>query len=472
MPNPPSPIVARTAATIQRFSMLPSGSRVLVAVSGGPDSVCLLSILHELTNQFNITLHVAHLDHGFRGEESAEDARFVSELAAKLELPATIDLFDVPAYCRERGLSAPEGAREVRYDFLERTAKAIDAAIIATGHTADDQAETFLMRLLRGAGPEGLASIPPKRGNIIRPLLEITRADIMRYLAESKLEYRTDSSNAKPIYTRNRVRLELVPVLKQFNPRIVETLANETSILRDEDAVLSALSNDVAARILEVGQDSTSVRLADFNALLQGLRRRVLKLAVAAAGFGTTVLSRAEIESALDFLAHAQTGKHLQLSSGIVIEREYERFVVTGRPDRQERLHQITIPGITNATEFGVTVDAAVTDSNNIPRAEANNLWQAKFDYDKMTPRIVLRNRRTGDWFCPAGMHGARKKLQDYFTDEKVPRLTRDGVPLLCSGDDIVWVVGHRADDRFLAGPATKRVLSIAIVPLEVNREM
>jgi tRNA(Ile)-lysidine synthase len=178
--------------------MLDPGDRVVIAVSGGPDSVCLLSVLHSLAKDLDLTLHVAHLDHMFRGKESADEALFVEGLAKKFNITATIEKMDVPAFCRDRGLSAQAGAREVRYGFLANVAETVGAARIATGHTAADQAETFLMRLVRGAGVSGLSAIPPKRGNIIRPLIEATREDVLGYLQSAGLD-RVDPSNAGPV---------------------------------------------------------------------------------------------------------------------------------------------------------------------------------------------------------------------------------------------------------------------------------
>jgi len=229
--------LGKVRRTIEKHSMLSPGDLVVVAVSGGPDSVCLLSVLNAFARELDLSLHVAHLDHMFRGAASAEEAAFVADLAKDLGIPATVERFDVPAFCRERGLSPQEGARKVRYGFLKQVAHDAEAARIATGHTADDQAETFLMRLVRGAGVSGLSAIPPVRDNIIRPLIDVTREAVLEHLRSTHREFRTDPTNAKPLYARNRFRQEVLPVLKRFNPRIVETLAREAALLRETGCV-------------------------------------------------------------------------------------------------------------------------------------------------------------------------------------------------------------------------------------------
>jgi tRNA(Ile)-lysidine synthase len=454
-------MLTKIKETIKKYRMLSPGDRVLVAVSGGPDSVCLLSVLRELAEDLDLTLHIAHLDHMFRGKESADEALFVGEFVNTFGIPATIEKFDVPVYCLERGLSPQEGARNVRYDFLQRVAKTIDASRIATGHTADDQAETFLMRLLRGAGASGLSAIPAVRGNIVRPLIEITRAEVLEYLNDTGLSFVTDPSNTKPVYTRNRVRLEIIPALKGFNPRIVETLAAEAALLRDEDEAIEFHCTLLADGILERTANDLFIKRIEFSALPIAFRRRLLKRALDLAGVESARLSQVQIDEALAFMASAQTGRNMDLPLGLTIGREYDRFVLSARSRTDHFSYPISISGVTVIPELFLAVETSITDRLPLEPEDKNYIWQALLDYDKIGPLLTFRNRRPGDWFCPAGMGGKRKKLQDYFVDEKVPRRKRDTVPLLCSGENILWVAGLRTDDRFLPGPNTHRCLML-----------
>jgi tRNA(Ile)-lysidine synthase len=456
-------LLTKVKETIRKYALLNSGDRVLVAVSGGPDSVCLLGVLQTLVKDLDLTLHVAHLDHMFRGKESANEALFVSELAKKFGIPTTNEKVDVPAYCRERGLSPQEGAREVRYDFLKRVAKTTDSSHIATGHTANDQAETFLMRLIRGAGASGLSAIPPLRENIIRPLIDITREEVLDYLKITGLAFVTDPSNTKPVYTRNRIRMEVLPVLQRFNPRIVTTLAAAAGQLRDEDEAVEGYCTTLADSILVQKENTVFVKRNEFNTLPPAFRRRLLKKASDLAGVESSGLSRIQIDEAIMFMAAARTGRTMNLLARLTIGREYDRFVISAQSGTDDFSHEIMIPGVTVISELRMEIETLVTDRLTDEQEDINYVWQALFDYDKIGSVLTLRSRYPGDWFCPTGMSGRSKKIQDYFVDEKVPRRKRDRVPLLCSGEDILWIVGLRTDERRLPGPATKRVLVVRV---------
>jgi tRNA(Ile)-lysidine synthase len=460
-------LLTKVKKTIQKNAMLGPGDRIVVAVSGGPDSVCLLFVLHALSRQLGISLLVAHLDHMFRGKESADEALFVGQLAEKLVVPAVIERLDVPAFCRERGLSSQEGARSVRYGFLRQVASDAGASRIATGHTADDQAETFLLRLVRGAGVSGLSAIPPVRDNIIRPLIEVTREEVIEYLKVNDLEFKTDSSNEKRVYARNRVRLDVLPVLKSFNPRIVETLAREAALLRDEDEAVEAYLGAIAESACLRKDDTLSVKRDAFETLPAAFRRRLLRKIVDLAGLEAQALPLARTNEAISFMAAAQTGRAMNLH-GLTITREYDRFVFSAGAAAAGFSHTLTVPGITEIPGPGLTIEAMLLEAREAQAGDPNYRWQALFDYDKIGPPVMLRSRCPGDRFFPAGMGGRSKKIQDYLVDEKVPRRKRDAIPLLCSGEDILWVVGHRTDERFLAGPGTKHFL---FVQVRKNRE-
>jgi tRNA(Ile)-lysidine synthase len=464
-------LINRIKKTINKYALLNTGDHVVVAVSGGPDSVCLLSVLNDIAKDFNLSLHVAHLDHMFRGRESAAEAEFVSALAGKFALPATIRAIDVPAYCRERGLSVQAGAREVRYDFLSRVAKESGASRIATGHTANDQAETVIMRLMRGSGLSSLSAIPPRRGIIIRPLLEATRDDVLGYLRSRGLDFVSDSSNEKQLYTRNRIRSVLLPVLARFNPRIVQTLAAEAAILKDEDEAADACLQNITGGVMEQVGGRVLLQRGPFGALHRAFKRRLLIKAVHAATSGSVTLSFAQVDEALEFMARAQTGKSMHVQAGLTIGREYDAFIVAFPEKRESFSYPLAVPGVTSIPDLALTVETTVrigteqasAGAHPEDAAQENYLWQALFDYDKIVGNIAVRNRLPGDWFCPSGMKGKHKKLQDFLVDARVAQSRRDAIPLLVSGEDIFWVAGLRSDDRFLPGPETTRLLVVRI---------
>lgn len=449
--------------SIAKHHLFSPGDRVVVAVSGGPDSVCLLDALRDLSAGLDLELHIAHMDHLFRGEESAEDARFVAGLAAKLNIPATIRRFDVPRYCGERGCSSQEGGRTVRYGFLQQVAHDTGANRIATGHTADDQAETFLMRLLRGAGVSGLSAIPPARDNIVRPLLEVTREQVLEHLRARGLSFRTDPSNEQPVYQRNRVRMEALPVLKTFNPRIIETLARTASLLRDEDEALDAHLRSILDQAAARTGDTVTLKRDPFDVLHMAFRRRLFRMAVDLTDADASALSFGQIDDAIAFMLTARTGRALSLPDQLVLSREYDHFVFTTHAAPPPFSRDLPVPGTAYVPEAGWEFHTEVAGSGRPEPEETNYRWQARFDYDKIRPLLTVRSRRPGDRFHPSGMAGSSKKLQDFFVDEKVPRRKRDTIPLLCSEDDILWVVGLRTDERFLAGPETKKQLVVTV---------
>ena len=458
-------LIAKVKDTIRKYDMVDRGDRVVVAVSGGPDSVCLLSVLHAMANELDLTLHVAHLDHRFRGQESAEDARFVDKLAKGLGIAATIESRDVPAYCAERGLSAQAGAREMRYTFLQQCAKATGARRIALGHTANDQAETLLMRLIRGAGISGLSAIPPVRENIIRPFIAMTRDEVLAYLQRRKIDYRTDPSNQKLIYTRNRIRHEVLPVLERFNPRIVEALSAEADMLRDENDAIEAMLPEIMQQVIRREGDDVHIRRERFLDLLPALRRRVLRQALElAAGDDAVDQSWVRTEEALGFMGEAQSGRSMEVPGGLLLQREYDDLVIRAQAQEMVFCVPLAVPGETAATAAGLAIEAVTLDTPPDPGADGGNyLWQAVFDYDKISLPLYLRNRRPGDRFCPAGMDGRSKKLQDYFVDEKVPRVRRNAAPLLATELDVIWIIGMRTDGRFLPGSGTSKFLRVTI---------
>jgi tRNA(Ile)-lysidine synthase len=462
-------LIAKVKETIKKYRMLDRGDKVVVAVSGGPDSVCLLSVLHALANDLELTLHVAHLDHRFRLAESAADALFVAGLAKDLGIAATSESRDVPAYCAERGLSAQAGAREVRYAFLQQCAKAAGARRIAVGHTANDQAETLLMRLVRGAGISGLSAIPPVRENIIRPLIGTTRNEVLAYLREQGIDFRTDPSNEKPLYTRNRVRHEMLPVLERFNPRIIETLAAEAVLLRDENEAVEAMLPATLQKILSTKGEAVRIGREEFGRLLPALRRRVLRRALElVAGDDAVDLSWIRTGEALGFMAEAQSGRSMEVPGGLLLEREYDDLVIRAREQETAFCVPLAVPGETLIPAARLAIETLVLDALPDPGADGGNyLWQAVIDYDKMSLPLYLRNRRPGDRFCPAGMGGRSKKLQDYFVDEKVPKMRRNAAPLLASEQDVVWIIGMRTDGRFLPGTGTKKFIVVKVRSME-----
>ena len=271
--------------TIKKYNMLEKNDRILAGVSGGPDSITLLHVLNSLKKEYSLNIVIAHLDHKFRGEESAADRKFCEDLAKKYNLEIMWEEIDVPGIAKEKGISPEEAARLARYDFFKRAAKEKNIYKIAVGHTRDDQAETVLMRIIRGAGMKGLGGISPVKemsGNkIIRPLIEVSRKDVEDFIVEERLRFRKDSSNEKTIFTRNKIRLELIPLLeKDFNPNIKEVLSNMAENLQIENEFLSKYAKRKFKSVSKIRQGQIQIDGKKFKKLPKAVRKRVLRAAL------------------------------------------------------------------------------------------------------------------------------------------------------------------------------------------------
>ena len=454
-------LINKVKDTIDRYNMLKKGDVVLVAVSGGPDSVSALEVLNAIKDEYSLSLHVAHLNHKFR-KEADKEAEFVRKLAEERGIASTIEAIDVKSYCIKKGLSKQEGAREVRYNFLRKAADKIGAAKIVTGHTADDQAETFLMRLIRGSGTSGLSAIPPVSGRIIRPLIEIAKKEAVDYLKKNKIRYVKDPTNIKPVYLRNKIRLELLPLLiKRFNPNIVSALCRESDILREDDAFLNGIADAIFKEIVTVQEkDSITLNYLRFNGLHPAVRKRVIRRAVSELTGSLRRVSYQHITSAIDAIKN--TGKGVDLPFNIRIERDYNNLKVNiGQEESAgiKEVVQLNVPGITEVSYFNIRLETVINGMAAVSETADTGL----FNLDRVALPLFIRSRREGDYFYPAGMAG-RKKLKEFLIDHKIPRADREKIPILIDKNNaILWVMGLRMDERFRAKEDAKRRLVVRI---------
>ncbi len=274
-------LVNKVVATITKHSMLSGGEKVLAGLSGGPDSVCLLSVLHALRERFTPEISAVYVDHGLRPLETGKEIEFCRNLCERLNVPFLTKAVNVKSYALDQKMNMQEAARQLRYRAFDETSHDIGADRIALGHTADDQAETLLMRLFRGSGPTGLSGIPPVRKNIIRPLIEARRGEIEKFLDDKKIEYIIDSSNLKENYLRNRIRLSLVPMLKEYNPDIIETLSKTAAIFRDEEKYFEIIGTKALMKLISRKTDSRiELFLAPLEIMDKAIMRRVLRRAI------------------------------------------------------------------------------------------------------------------------------------------------------------------------------------------------
>jgi tRNA(Ile)-lysidine synthase len=459
---------------IEKYFMLSGRERVLIALSGGPDSVCLLHILKKLQEEFRLDLQSLYVDHGLRPGEAVREIEFCKDLCAKFNLPFLTKKIDVKFYAREKKLNIQEAARELRYRAFEETARELNTEKIALGHTADDQAETLLMRLLRGTGPAGLSGIPPVRGKFIRPLIEVQRREIEQYLGEEKIDFIVDSSNLKRDYLRNDIRLSLMPRIKEINPNIVDTLSRTASIFREEERYFEIL---VAKTLMKLISRKTNSRIELFLSPLAALEKIVLRRTLRRAideTAGLRGINFIHIEDIIELVKKGKPGDRLYLPHGIRAIKSYSTLILTSEPPVRLGVYSLEVPGEIVLKEAGILLHASVLENQEIEtkdfRTSAPNshpaTTQVLFDIDRLIFPLAVRPRKEGDFFYPLGF-GKKKKLQDFFVDEKVPRDERDAIPLIVSGENIIWVVGYRGDERFKVTDKTEKILKLEVKKLK-----
>jgi tRNA(Ile)-lysidine synthase len=462
-------LVAAVQACIETHSMLFPNARIIVAVSGGPDSMALLSVLHLLRPAYNLTLNVAHVNHQLRGKEACRDAAFVKQQAVRLGLAFHETQVDVKAFQRISGLSPQHAARELRYKFFLSLQRALGATHIALGHTADDQAETLLMRLLRGGGPAALAGIPPVRLPFIRPLIATPRHTILHYLQMERIPWVYDSSNAHRTYLRNRMRLDLLPILQQYNPRVSRRFIELADMLRADNEVLERQTDVLVEQAVHWGSaERVRVQLHPYCVAPVAIQRRLLRRLVNKLHTAPDTTSFQHVEGLRRFIIEGAVGKRFSLPGRLLAEHcrdsillwSARKLLATPRP------MLLPVPGEAKFPELDLRLVTDVIDYN--PRLLEMETKGVYIDLERLRLPLQARFPQPGDRFYPLGAPG-RKKLQDFFTDRKIPRAERPFVPLVVSGTDVVWVVGYRIAELFKVSSETQRVLHLRCETLEGN---
>ncbi len=466
------PLVERACKTLSRFQMISPGDRLLVAVSGGPDSTALLHFLWTHQEEWRISLVVGHLHHGIRGGEADEDAKFVSTLCRNWGIPCQIGRVDVPALRFAKRWTMQEAARYARYEFLLRTAIEFRATTIATAHTADDQAETVLMALLRGAGPGGLAGIPPlserRVGDtivkIVRPFLEVWRSEVLDYCRANGLSFREDSSNRQTLYLRNRVRHHLIPLLSaEYNSKIKRALCRLGDILREEDRYLKTQAISFLTTLLEPG-DASSFRLKREGLPKDlALLRRVLYETLRSLEVEPTWDSVQRLVEALQSSSSPSFTLPGALRVSVRPEALYLRK--TGKETPPSFEVPLEVPGVTDLPELRLQIEAILLskeEGSTYPLLEEGS---ARLDYSRVKGQLWVRSWRPGDRLRPLGLSGT-KKLQDLFVDCKVPRPERHKIPIFVDEEKILWVPGLALSEEVKVQDATQQILLLRLLPL------
>ena len=495
-------VIDQVRQAIREHHLLAPGSTVIVGVSGGPDSLTLLDVLRRLADEYGLTLHVAHLNHGLRGGDADADAAYVRDLAIDWELPVTIERADVASISRRYGLAIEEAARRARYSFLGRLAQEAGARYVAVGHNADDQAETVLMHWIRGSGLAGLRGMLPRTRLadyrlldnpaprkmdlwLIRPLLGVTRAEIEAYSEHHELRPRFDRSNLDTTYFRNWLRHRVIPLLEQHNPNLQAVIRRSAQVIADDYALLRSLLEEAWPAIIReeaVPEEGTVAGakarivfdLAAWRALPISLQRSSIREAIHLLRRSLRNVNFVHVENAVQVGREGPTGAESTLPSGLMLTVGYDRLMVAeastelplpdwpllaaGHPPVP-----IPVPGTKMLDGSAWVLWTAVMERDDLPADWETNAdpWRAFLDLEAVGAHLWLRTRRPGDRFRPLGMGGHSVKLADFLTNEKVLRSARDRLPLLAAEWGICWVCGQRIDSRARVRSDTQHVLFV-----------
>lgn len=451
-------------AWASRHRLLAPGSRILAACSGGPDSLALVHILNQLQAEYGFCLAVAHINHMFR-PEAAQEAEFVADFSAGLGLTCHITTIDVPAYQQANKLSAEEAGRTLRYQYLRQVAADWGGARIATGHHRDDQAETVLINLLRGAGSGGLRGMRPLSGDIIRPLLSVSRREIEEYCRSQHLTPCQDSSNFTTEYLRNRVRLNLLPALEtEYNPSIREALWRLAVLAGDEHDYICQEAGKLWGTIISDDQGKASINSQALAGLHPALQRACIRQVIEKKRGNLTGISFIHVENLITMALRGDVGSQLTLPGGLFARRTYTTLEVgtaclTAGKHRLEAAIELAIPGITRIN--GLTVMAEIVSAPS-----AAGRATAVFDFEQLCLPVTLRGRLPGDRFRPRGLNGS-KKIKDFFIDSKVPAAQRDAIPIVSDQQEIIWIAGYRQSEHGRITGNTKKILQLTITKQE-----
>ena len=474
----PMPLLRdRVLRTIETHVLIPHRGRVMVAVSGGSDSVALVHLLRELATggTFELT-GLAHFNHQLRGATADEDEKFCRELAATLSLPIDVESADVRVLARTRRTSIEDAARHARYAFLERAAARARAERVAVGHTRDDQAETFVLRLLRGAGPRGLAGIYPCTGLIIRPLLDVGRHQLRDYLEELGIAFRDDETNRDLRIPRNRVRHELIPYLeRQLAPGIVNVLAREATIAREDAEWLDRAAREATRDVTSVRDEAIEIDAARLVALPLAIRRRVVHQTLAEASRGRFIgfdhvetvvrlaASMGGVSGPVDLPGHSA-----RRVGGTVVLTPRRPGSEAGSSEANSFEYPLSIPGEVQVAEVGMAISAqpaGPTERSSYRSLGTPGHWVA-IEASAVAGPLAVRSWKAGDRFRPLGL-GGRKKLQDFFVDRKIARSRRGLVPVVVDVQGrIIWVVGLALAEDFRVTDRTQAMVILEVRPL------
>lgn len=441
--------------TIKENKLIKKGDKIILGISGGPDSICLFNILYSLKKEFNLKLVLVHVNYNFRGKDSISDEKFIRNLAKKFKIKLHVKNIKLSDYKKK---NLEEYFREVRYNYFNEILKLEKAQKIAVAHNKDDQIETILMHFMRGSGLAGLSGMKIKNNKIIRPLMETKKKDILAYLKQEGIKYREDKTNKDLKFTRNRIRHQLIPYLeKNYNPNLRDTLYKNSLILRDEQELISNLVKDIFDKKVLKSENKYEISFKNFNSFHIALRRRLL-ICVINEKFKKDI-SLLMVNEILNLLDNSKNGSK-KIIKEIEIIKNYDKITI--RETKEQTIVKklnLKIVGETKIPFLGFKFITKKVD--RCSRISKNKCY---IDLNKVNEELFVRVREKGDKFCPKGIAGSQK-LKDFFINQKIEQDKRDYIPLVVNDkNEIVWIVGFRVDKRFVPEKKSKNILEIRML--------
>lgn len=448
---------------IRKYNMIDKKDKVVIGLSGGPDSVFLFHILRILREKLDFTLHIAHINHGVRGKEALKDQLFVENLAREYKIPFYLKKADMDGYAREHNLSSEEAGREIRYDFFDEILRKIDGDKIAVGHNKSDQVETMLMRFFRGTGIDGLRGMEYKTGKVIRPMLNIDREDLENYLKEHNYKAMIDHTNLETIYNRNKIRLETIPYIEEnFNPNFIDTIFRTSDNFKEDSDFLYKYTKKTYENMLKLDKEEEIILdKGKFQKEEKAIKSRIIRYSIEKLIGNLQGITQQHIIDTIDFINESKTGKSIDLLKEIKVILSYDDIIFSKKRIVDEKEYTYQLKERSNRIEeLDIKIDLDIINIGDI-EGFSKDKYIKYFDYEKIKGELSIRNRRAGDIFAPLGMKGRSKKIKDFFIDEKIPRDKRDKIPLLTDEENILWIIGHRVSEDCKVDSRTKKVLRV-----------
>lgn len=448
-------LIKKIKKNISANSLINEKDRILVGLSGGPDSIFLLYILH---NYFNNQLIITHINHKLRGVDSDLDEKFVRTISQKLKIPLYVIREDIRKLSNENKKSIEEVGREVRFSFFDKTLKVENFNKIALGHNLDDNVETILINFIKGSGTKGLIGIPEKRDNIIHPIINIKKEEILKFLEENKIEYRVDKTNFEIDFLRNKVRNYLLPIIeKEFNKNFKEKILSLSNILKVEDRFLDNLVENIKNDLIEFEDDFIKIDNKKFQKLDLSLKRRLIRKAIDYFNRDLREYPLEHIDKVIS-LENKKTGKEIELPFNLIAVKDKNKIIIEKKGVEIPNFY-IEIPDIGLYELAGMKIELTLVEKIS----KVKDIFTSFFDYDKIEFPIKFRKPKFGEKFKPLGLK-EEKKIQDFFVDNGIPKSVRWNLPILLDKkDDILWIVGVRISDDYKVTNLTKRVICIKI---------